>query len=180
MKAVRLDFPGITAAQTRAIVQDMATSWGRCPAWRRLAQRYVPSGADVGVRIHRAVRDEIEYRREVGEVIQSPGVTLQRRFGDCDCKTLLVGALCEAHGIGWRPMLLGYSGDALVDVGVDDSLQGVRAFHIWPQLYIKRSPWLPGRWVDCETCHMPEVADLPPPAWGEHPRAYMDRVKKTL
>lgn len=179
--ARRIAYAGIHPAQTRAIVRDVAEQWGRCPAWRELALIYIEPGPTVAERIHRAVRDEVPFVRETGEVIQAPGVTLQRaaRFtprdgGDCDCKTVLVGALAGAHGIEWRPMLLGRGPEGLVSASDDDSLSGAVWFHIWPQL------WLGGRWVDCETCHPPEVAHLPPPAFGEHPADYMARIEKTF
>lgn len=159
---------------TRAIVGLMATIWQAAPEWRRVAHIYIPPGPSLGERIHRAVRDEVEYRREAGEVVQSPGVTLQRGRADCDCKSLLVCALAGAHGLPWRLVLLARHGGELVRVMPEEARSDARPFHIWVQLYED------GRWHDCETCHPAERRHLAPIAYGESPENVIRRLSTSL
>lgn len=170
-----VDIEGMRGTLTRGLVQRIADVWGRCSEWRRVARIYIPPGPELGARIHAAVRDEVRYRREVGEVVQSPGVTLQHGAGDCDCKSVLVGAVAGAHDMPWRLMLLARSGGELVRVAPHELPgEGVVPFHIWPQL------WDSGRWVDCETCHPDEMGHLPRIAYGERPEDVMARFQTTL
>lgn len=50
--------------------------------------------------IHGFVRDRVAFRPELGEVFQSPRVTLARGWGDCDCQFRLAYALARAGGLG--------------------------------------------------------------------------------
>lgn len=170
MKGIRID--GIRAGVTRALCRTVADVWAADPAWRDLTHRLIPPGPDVGLRIHRLVRDEIAFRTERGEIVQSPGLTLRRRVGDCDCKSTLVCALAGAHGLPYRLMLLAHGPAGPVTLGPDDDPAGRGAFHVWPQL------WLGEQWHDCETCHPVEASHLAPPAFGEHPADVMARYRR--
>ncbi|HZU22129.1 MAG TPA: transglutaminase-like domain-containing protein, partial [Terriglobales bacterium] len=50
------------------------------------------------------VKQNIEFRGEFSETVQSPLVTLQMGAGDCDCQATLVAALLGAQGIATRPV----------------------------------------------------------------------------
>lgn len=62
--------------------------------------------------VHRFVRDEIRYVRDVlnVETLQTPDVTLALRSGDCDDKSILVGALLAAIGHPVRYLAIGLNG----------------------------------------------------------------------
>lgn len=152
--------------RTRALVVGIAEAWGRHPASR-------PRAAAVGGtldEVFRFWRDYVAFRAEKGEVLQAPGISIRRRAGDCDCKTIGVGWCAVVAGWPWRAMLLARHPDRpgeLRSVAPGEALGGWRAFHIWPQV------WSSGRWVDVETCH--PLAEL-----GEHPAALMGRLGVTL
>jgi hypothetical protein len=44
------------------------------------------------------VKDNIEFRGEAGEVLQSPEATINLGMGDCDCQALLIAALARSRG----------------------------------------------------------------------------------
>lgn len=156
--------PGIHAEQTRRVVTELATAYGRSPLMRYVLMRHVLMPAGVRTRavepraraIHRWVQQRVWFSPEAGEQIESPARTIAWRFADCDGVTALLGALFEAATIRWRPMLLGH------DMG-----DRVRPFHIWPQVFIG------ARWVDVEACE-------PTARFGEHPADIMARLSVQL
>jgi hypothetical protein len=76
------------------------------PAVRDIAQRLVlgtdrNDHAERIARLHRFVRDAIDYHREPVEMFQSPTLTLERG-GDCDDLVLLLGALAWSLRYPWQ------------------------------------------------------------------------------
>lgn len=49
--------------------------------------------------IHAAVRDQVRYVGEAGDMVQDPIVTWYERAGDCDCHARLVLALLRSMGV---------------------------------------------------------------------------------
>lgn len=153
--------------RTRRLIAGLAAGWALTPEARRLVGQLVPDGSLEGV--HRLARDRVAYTPERGEIVQLPGVTLARGRGDCDDKTLLVGACAEVFGWRWRPMLLG---SHLVtggyhDIAPGEPFAGRQPFHVWPQ--VRRG----GGWVDVETCD-------PRAQLGEHPADVIRRYYAQL
>jgi hypothetical protein len=60
--------------------------------------------------IYEWVKQNIEFRGEFSETVQSPLVSLQMGAGDCDCQVTLLAALLLAQGIPVRPVTV--AGDA--------------------------------------------------------------------
>lgn len=147
---------------TRAICHTLGRAAGCRPAWQRIARRLLPEPSVEA--LHRFARDDIEYRREVGEVIQTAGVTLRRGYGDCDCKSVLVGTLAEAMGWPWRLWLLARVGGRFVSIPAGEKVGGRRAFHIWPEVHDGE------RWRHVEACDRRARFD-------EHPADVIRRVK---
>ncbi len=60
--------------------------------------------------LHGYVRDSIRYLRDIRgvETIQTPTVTLQNGFGDCDDKTTLLASLLESIGHPTRLVAVGF------------------------------------------------------------------------
>lgn len=91
---------GWTAAR---LLLALAAEDARTPGARELAStlRAVSGGSDAGFAraVHRFVRDRVAFRREDGELFQSPAVTLRRGLGDCDCQFRLAYALARAGGL---------------------------------------------------------------------------------
>lgn len=169
--AVRV--PGRNPALCRRLCTSIAVAWGSHPAMRDAAA-LVTAGADgrsprpLAESIHRWCRDEIRFLPEPGEQIQTPGLTLRRRFGDCDDQATLVAALLLSVRVSCRLMLLAEPAvkswrRSLVSIGPDDAVGKRRAFHIWTQAFVD------GVWLDLETCD-------PRARFGEHPADLMRRI----
>lgn len=62
--------------------------------------------------IHRFVQNEIRYVKDIRnvETIQTPIVTLNNRYGDCDDKSTLTAALLESIGHPTRFVACGFNG----------------------------------------------------------------------
>lgn len=150
--AVTLD--GRDSALTQAMCRALGLLYGSDPRWRDVAAAVVGElhGRDrmgLAGRIHEWVRDRVRFLPEPDEQVQTPALTVARRFGDCDDHCTLVGALLHAVGIPWRLELLRDG-------------RG-RAFHIWAVAVVN------GRDVHVETCE-------PSAQLGEHPRAIQARL----
>src|SRR5579883_1426692 len=84
-----------------------STAW-ISPAWSRegmfctamLAVQNIPSRDQAGEiqAVLDWVKQNIKFRGELGETVQTPLVTLQLRGGDCDCMSTLTAALLMALG----------------------------------------------------------------------------------
>lgn len=154
--AVTLD--GRDSAMTRALCRALGVLYGSDGRWRDVVAGIVGGlhGRDrmalVG-RVHQWVRDNVQFLPEPDEQVQTPALTVARRFGDCDDHAALTGALLHALGIPWRLELLR---DALG-----------RPFHIWTVAEVG------GRDVHVETCE-------PSAQLGEHPREIQARLKIAL
>lgn len=61
-------------------------------------------------RLHAFVRDGVAYLRDIHDVetLQTPDVTLERRYGDCDDKATLLAALLESIGHPARFVAVGF------------------------------------------------------------------------
>lgn len=71
--------------------------------------------------LHRFVRDEIRYVKDVAgvETVQTPDVTLSLKSGDCDDKSVLLAALLESIGHPTRFVAIGFKPDDFVHVFVE-------------------------------------------------------------
>jgi hypothetical protein len=84
------------------------------------------------------VRDNIRYVRDISgaELLQSPGVTLQRKQGDCDDHTALVAALLASIGHVVRAVAVGKQPDRFAhvycEVNIDGDWLPVETTEDWP------------------------------------------------
>lgn len=153
--------PGKSPEATRAWVRRLAKVYGGHPKMAAWVQRNILRPAGVATRddlgavraIHAWVRDNIEFRNESGEQVKTPARVLIWRFGDCDDRSGLVGAMLESLRIRYEFPLLARR-----------SPNGLMPFHIWPRAIVK------GQRIDLETCH-------PAARFGEHPARLMARMR---
>jgi len=107
----------------------------------------VPSKDDIAEvnAIFEYVRDSIRYTRDVYgiETLADPVTTLIRRVGDCDDKTTLFCALCEAVGYPTRLVMAGYFGSKDFQ-------------HIYAQV------WVNNQWIDADTTESDPLGYAPP------------------
>jgi len=89
-----LVFQGATEPMVREVAQGLIRGTNRNDHWERLA------------RLHRFVRDSVDYHREPVEQFQSPSLTLERG-GDCDDLVLLLAALAWSLRYPWRIRAVG-------------------------------------------------------------------------
>lgn len=75
-------------------------------------------------RIHRFVRDNIRYIKDIHgvETIQTPEQTLRLGAGDCDDKSTLVASLLESIGHPTRFLAVGFGGDKVSHVLVQTKI----------------------------------------------------------
>lgn len=75
-------------------------------------------------RIHRFVRDNIRYIKDIHgvETIQTPEQTLRLGAGDCDDKSTLVASLLESIGHPTRFLAVGFSSDKVSHVLVQTKI----------------------------------------------------------
>lgn len=94
--------------------------------------------------IHRFVRDRIRYVKDIKgvETLQSPEKTLEIGQGDCDDKSVLVGALLESIGHPVRFKAIGF-------------IPGVFS-HVLPETKIG------SKWIAVETTEPWPLGRLPP------------------
>lgn len=89
---------------------DAAEPWMRTFAERLRASVGATSADDYARAVFNLVQGSVRFEREIGEVFQSPRVTLERGVGDCDCHSRLVYTLLVAGGVPSRLAFLGRSG----------------------------------------------------------------------
>jgi len=97
--------------------------------------------------IHAFVRDSVRYVRDVVgvETLATPEITLQRRAGDCDDQTALLGALLESAGYPTRLVIAAYNRPG-----------------VWEHIYLQAL--CNGEWINLDpTEHMP-MGYAPPDA----------------
>lgn len=129
---------------TLKIMSDVTKNFKRNPTVRELAlilTRNLPQKkwlAEVQA-IHRFVRDEIRYVKDIRgvETIQTPIQTLRIGAGDCDDKSILAASLLEAIGHPTRFKAVGMSSG--------------RFSHVYPETKIG------GKWVSVECTEPVEV-----------------------
>lgn len=95
--------------------------------------------------IYEWVRDSVRYTGDVAglETLAYPGITLQRRSGDCDDQTALLCALFEAIGYPTRLVMAEYeSGD-------------------WEHVYCQ--VFAGGQWIDCDPIEREAGLGFAPP-----------------
>jgi transglutaminase-like putative cysteine protease len=157
--------PAGDAHDTRRLVDLVARIYGHAPRMRQFVAQVViaPKGVaprdDLGIAraVFEWVRDNIRFLNEAGESVLTPGRVLKMRYGDCDDRSGLVGAMLTSVRIPYRLRLLARrKGEA--------PNERLVPFHIWPQAIVR------GRPVDLETCH-------PRALFGEHPAALMARMR---
>lgn len=115
-------------------------------AIRRLAQSLVQGNQQKDyageVRdIHRFVRDNIRYVRDIRgvETLQIPEKTLEFGSGDCDDKAILLASLLESIGHRTRFVAVGFSPNSYAHVYIESQLAGK-----WIPLETTE-PWEAGR-----------------------------------
>jgi transglutaminase-like putative cysteine protease len=62
--------------------------------------------------VYNWVKDNIEFRGEYGETLQSPEATLNLGAGDCDCQSILIAALLQCLGYETDFKTVALDGDA--------------------------------------------------------------------
>lgn len=74
--------------------------------------------------IHDFVQNEIRYTKDIRgiETIQTPEVTLNNRYGDCDDKSTLTATLLETIGHPTRFVACGFNGNGLSHVFVQTKI----------------------------------------------------------
>lgn len=95
------------------------------------------------IAVHRFVRDNIRYVRDVDgvETVQTPDYTLDMRAGDCDDKSVLVASLLLSVGHPVRFVAIGKSADNFV--------------HVYPEARIGNG------WISVETTEPVEIGWRP-------------------
>ncbi|MDI1303019.1 MAG: transglutaminase-like domain-containing protein [bacterium] len=95
------------------------------------------------VRIHKFVRDEIRYTKDVRgvETLHTVPQLLQQRQGDCDDKTVLISALLESIGHRTKLVAIGY---------------GKNYCHVYPEVNIR------GEWIGMEATENWPFGKVPP------------------
>lgn len=100
------------AEQTAKVVRALAVRDSKSPEVWRLARELTRAEIPYDrlgevAAVHRFVRDEVRYVRDVffAETVQSPRLTLRMRCGDCDDKTGLAASLLYAIGYRVRYVL---------------------------------------------------------------------------
>jgi hypothetical protein len=137
--------PYFTLRQMRRLVNE----WKTAPEILQAATNLVftvPSGDDwrEAAALFEWVRDGVRYLRDVHgiEVLSTPGVTLQRRVGDCDDKATLLATLFEAVGLPTRFVIAGYRGPDFE--------------HVYLQVLIG------GQWIDADATEPYPMGYAPP------------------
>lgn len=124
--------------QTLNLMARLAKEYRKAPAIRELALSLVrglapKDWAGEARAIHHYVRDQIRYVKDIAgcETVQTPIQTVKIGQGDCDDKSLLVGALLGAIGHPVRFVAIGLAPNTFS--------------HVFPQTKIG------GRWITLET-----------------------------
>lgn len=148
MQHFRTAFPD-GAAGKRAVLTHLsrtARAWAVRPAVRtqavRIARTRRSSHADQAAALLEWTTDHIAFVSDVRgiETLQTPGVTLRLRAGDCDDQVMLLMSLAMAVGMRARP----------VGVGLSGRLTHVHAELMWPgsRLWVAADPTLTGHLGD--------------------------------
>lgn len=132
---------GKTHPAIRSLAVDLAS---QCPQKHLLCEI---------VQIHRFVRDDIRYIKDIDgvETLHSPLRVLQYRAGDCDDKTILTSALLAAIGFKVRIVAVGPPGIFC---------------HVLPEVFLY------GKWVPLETTEPVK------PGW--YPKNYTNRMLENI
>ncbi len=95
------------------------------------------------VRVHRFVRDQIRYTRDVAgvETLHTAPQILRQKQGDCDDKSILIAALLQSIGHKVRLVAIGY---------------GPAFSHVYPEVNVR------GEWIGMESTENWPFGVVPP------------------